>query len=49
LQFCNSDLEKVLKVRNFIPENETIKIMDKIFHAQYELSLQNIIHRDLKP
>jgi serine/threonine protein kinase len=49
LGYCNSDLEKILQVRKLIPENEAVKIMEKIFQAQNELSEQKIIHRDLKP
>jgi serine/threonine protein kinase len=49
LGYCNSDLEKILKVRKLIPENEAVKIMEKIFQAQNELSEQKIIHRDSKP
>ncbi len=49
LEYCNCDLEKLLRLKKIIPENEAVKIIDQVCRAQHELSTQGIIHRDLKP
>ena len=49
LEFCNSDLEKLIGIRKIIPESQAEKIINYVFRAQHDLSLQGVIHRDLKP
>ena len=49
LEYCNSDLQKLIGRRHILPEKQAEVIIMHIFKAQYELKLQNIIHRDLKP
>ena len=49
LEYCNSDLHKLMSRRKVLPEKEAAKIIWHIFHAQHDLSLHQIIHRYLKP
>ena len=49
LEFCNSDLDRVLKQRKTLPEKQAREIIDQIYDTQHDLSCDKIIHRDLKP
>ena len=49
LEFCNSDLLKLMRKRKVLSEKEAQKINWQIFNAQHDLNGHKIIHRDLKP
>jgi serine/threonine protein kinase len=49
LEFCNSDLQKLIDRRCVLPELQAETIIWHIFRAQHDLSLKKVIHRDLKP
>ena len=49
LEFCNSDLSKVIKLRKTLAEKQAWKIIDQIILSQHDLSKEDILHRDLKP
>ena len=49
LEYCNSDLQKLINQRKLLNEREAEKLLQHILQAQYDINLQNIIHRDLKP
>ncbi len=49
LEYCNSDLHKLMSRRKGLPEKEAEKIIWHIFHAQHDLNRHQVIHRDLKP
>ena len=49
-EYCNGgDLETYLKKKEFLKEDEAIKILIDLLEAFKEMNKNNIIHRDIKP
>jgi serine/threonine protein kinase len=48
-EYCNYDLQKLINQRGVFSDTQAKKIINQIFRAQYDFSLQKVIHRDLKP
>ena len=48
--YCpHGDLDELIRVQKFIPEDRAILIMKQVIEGYKALMAKNIIHRDLKP
>ena len=50
MEYCpHGDLEQLIRLQKFIPEDRAIFIMKQVLEGYKALLSKGIIHRDLKP